>query len=281
MHTHLIKAMHIQLKDLKALSANCDQKLSEFAKYSHALLKYAKKTDKAVYYKVRFPGDEKFKYLGGRSNQTVRNIQAHRFYREFIEVIDRDIALIEDFLGQFEPFNFSDINSKLPNVYRNSYAESATSGKRKALEWKTKKEKYKANKPIIRPEELTQPTIDGKYVRSKAEALIYNYLYEAGYTFVYELPLEGTTRLFYPDFTILSEIDFKSETRIEHHGMLGDMGYRKNAEDREADYWENGFLPNRDVYFTYDDNKGVLDMSPIIEILEMHVRPTGKSFLTS
>lgn len=277
MHTHFIKVMHRHLNDLKVLSTNCDQKLSEFAKYSHALLKYAKKTKNAVYYKGRFPGDEKFRYLGGRSNQIDRNIQAQRFYREFIEIIDRDIALIEDFLAQYEPVDFSNVNSKLPGVYRNSYAASASSVERKALEWKAKMEKYKASKPIIRPEELTQPTIDGKYVRSKAEALIYNYLYEAGYTFVYELPIEGETRLFYPDFTILSEIDFKSVTRIEHHGMLGDPGYRDNAEAREADYWENGFLPNRDVYFTYDDNKGVLDMRPIIEILESKVRPSGKT----
>ena len=110
-------------------------------------------------------------------------------------------------------------------------------------------------------------------VRSKSEALIYNFLLEAGYTFVYELPLKGTHRTFFPDFTILSEIDYKTEIRIEHQGMYGKDDYRDRSEAREYDYWSNGFLPGRDVYFTFDDNKGGCDIGPIAEILKSRVRP--------
>ena len=134
-------------------------------------------------------------------------------------------------------------------------------------------EEEKKKYPIIYPEELTQPTIDGNMVRTKSEALIYNALYEAGYTFVYELPLQGDSRLFYPDFSILSEIDYKTVIRIEHHGMMGDESYRNKAEVREYDYWNNGYLPNRDVYFTYDDRNGKCDFTPIAEILFCRVRP--------
>jgi hypothetical protein len=136
-------------------------------------------------------------------------------------------------------------------------------------------EKEKKKYPVYKPEELKHRTIDGSYVRSKSEALIYNALIDAGYTFVYELPLEGKTRLFYPDFTILSEIDYKTEIRIEHHGMMDNLGYKDSAEAREYDYWYNGFLPNRDVYFTYDDNHGNFDMYPITEILRSRVRPVS------
>ena len=50
--------------------------------------------------------------------------------------------------------------------------------------------------------------------------------------------------------------------------------YRDRSETREYDYWSNGFLPGRDVYFTFDDNKGRLDIGPIVEILKSRVRPT-------
>ena len=110
-------------------------------------------------------------------------------------------------------------------------------------------------------------------VRSKSEALIYNFLLEAGYTFVYELPVKGSYRTFFPDFTILSEIDFKTEIRIEHQGMYSKNDYRDRSEAREYDYWSNGFLPSRDVYFTFDDNRGGFDIGPIIEILKSRVRP--------
>ena len=53
---------------------------------------------------------------------------------------------------------------------------------------------------------------------------------------------------------------------------MDDEGYRDNSEAREYDYWYNGFLPGRDVYFTFDDNRGTLDISPIIEILNSRVR---------
>ena len=89
---------------------------------------------------------------------------------------------------------------------------------------------------------------------------------------MYELPLKGPNRTFYPDFTILSEIDYKTEVRIEHQGMYDKDDYRDRSEAREYDYWSNGFLPARDVYFTFDDNKGGFDIGPILEILKSRVR---------
>jgi len=110
-------------------------------------------------------------------------------------------------------------------------------------------------------------------VRSKSEAFIYNYLFEHGYTFVYELPFEKDGKWFYPDFTILSEIDYQSVIIIEHQGAMSVETYRDGAFKREYKYWNAGMLPNYDVYFTYDTNRGAFDISPIKEILHTRVRP--------
>ena len=54
---------------------------------------------------------------------------------------------------------------------------------------------------------------------------------------------------------------------------MSDPKYKDDSEVREYDYWKNGMLPNRDVYFTYDDNRGGFDIGPIIDILRLRVRP--------
>lgn len=52
------------------------------------------------------------------------------------------------------------------------------------------------------PEQLTQPTISGKMVRSKSEALIDTILYKHQLPYRYECALPIGNKIFYPDFTI-------------------------------------------------------------------------------
>lgn len=277
MEDNMLIMMNRHLDELKRIRDRSSKRLIAISEYSDWTLKQGATVNGVTYYNAIRPGSKQRIYLGNQSKESVIRIQESRYLGELVKTVNRDIDLIEQFLEFYESVHFVNINEKLPKVYRNNKALSARDKKRVAASWKSRKEKEKAKYPIYRPEELKQPTIDGNYVRSKSEAMIYNYLLEHGYTFVYELPLEGKTRLFYPDFTILSEIDYKTEIRIEHHGMMGDDGYRQNAEAREYDYWYNGYLPGRDVYYTYDDNRGVFDIMPIAEILNSRVRPLSNS----
>ncbi len=274
MEKHLLRSAHRFLDELKNMDAKRSARLCELEEYSDLQLKIATVKNGIPYYSFKKRGEKKFAYLGNQSNLTVRRIHEARFIRKSLDIIRKDIDLLETFLRNYESVEFQHVNSQLPKRYWNLRAESAIVRKKKAREWKDKMEKYKLQFPPYRPEELIHTTIDGTKVRSKSEALIYNMLFEAGYTFVYELPLKGKTRTFYPDFTILSEIDYKTVIRIEHQGKMGDDEYRQRSEAREYDYWNNGFLPNRDVYFTYDDCKGGFDITPIVEILCSRVRPS-------
>lgn len=275
MESVLIRTIDKCLDEYKRAWNRSNNRHMEIQQFSSWLLKQGACVNGKTYYNVRKPESSKLEYLGSQTNETVIRIQEERYLREQLTVLERDIQLMEDFLEQYESVSFENITARLPKVYRNDKALSARDKRRVAASWKYRKEKEKAKYPPYKPEELKHRTVDGNYVRSKSEAAIYNYLYEAGYTFVYELPLEGNTRRFFPDFTILSEIDYTTEVRIEHHGMMDDSGYRNNAEAREYDYWYNGYLPGRDVYFTYDDNRGALDITPIMEILNSRVRPLG------
>ena len=272
MENLMLRYIRRHLANLKNIRERSYRRYMELDPYSSFFLKPGACVNGNTYYNLKRPGEKKRSYLGNQDNPTVIRIQEARYLRKLVEVADQDIILMENFLEQYESISFASINEKLPKSYRNKKSLAARDKKRIATAWKSRMEKKKAKYPVYKPEELKHRTVDGKYVRSKSEGLIYNFLLEGGYTFVYELPLEGKTRLFYPDFSILSEIDYKTVIRIEHHGKMNDPGYRDNAEVREYDYWFNGYLPGRDVYFTYDDNHGNFDIFPIAEILQSRVR---------
>lgn len=271
MENKLLLDIRNYLAQLKTIRNNQQVRLRELSDYSQLVLKPLCKRNNHVYYGVCKFGDKRVRYLGNESKMEVDLIRESRYLAKSIETIERNIKLIEVFLAKYESISFGSINMRLPKAYRSGSFRADIRDKA-AKKWKQKAEAYKATFESYRPEELTQTTIDGSLVRSKSEALIYNYLLEAGYTFVYELPLKGPHRTFYPDFTILSEIDYKTEVRIEHQGMYEKNDYRERSESREYDYWSNGFLPARDVYFTFDDNKGGFDIGPILEILKTRVR---------
>ena len=268
----MIRDINYYLNQLKVIKGRQQERLASIRGYSDTVIKPLIRRGDHIYYGAQISCNGKVRYIGDDSKPEIRLIREARYLSKSIETIDKDIVLLEHFLERYESISFVSINGKLPKTYRSSELRVDVRNKA-ARKWKQQAEAYKATFDPYRPEELIHRTADGSYTRSRGEALIYNYLLEAGYTFVYELPLKGETRTFFPDFTILSEIDYKTEIRIEHQGMYSDNDYRRRSEAREYDYWINGYLPGRDVYFTYDDNKGAFDIIPIIDILKMRIRP--------
>ena len=272
-----IKKLNIELKDLQRKQK---ARLDKLRKYTGFKLYASKKSNGVYYYLVKRPGEKKMKYVGNESKPLIRTIMEARYLEKSLEFLDCDIELLDNFLKEFKSVSFRNVTDSLPKTYRSRRSKGNKPKERLAAEWKEKAEKYKASKGTFREEELVHTTEDGKKTRSKSEMTIYNYLLAHDYTFVYELPVEKETRTFYPDFSILSEIDYETVIYIEHQGKMSDPKYKDNSEAREFDYWKNGILPNRDVYFTYDDNRGGLDIRPIIDILRLKVRPVvweGKS----
>lgn len=88
-------------------------------------------------------------------------------------------------------------------------------------------------------------TQDGHYVRSRAEAMIDNYLYEKGLVHAYErrLPIEVEV---YSDFYIPS-----GKVYIEYWGMEGKPDYDKRKQEKLEIYAENQFnlieLTDKDI----------------------------------
>ena len=94
-----------------------------------------------------------------------------------------------------------------------------------------------------------------------------------GITFVYELPTKVGSKIRYPDFTILSEVDYKTTILIEHQGMLDQEIYRNHFKNRICDYWYAGYIQGVNIFFTFSRIDGSLDMEPILDIIQLKIRP--------
>ena len=133
------------------------------------------------------------------------------------------------------------------------------------------KDKY----PPFKPEQLKHPVLDESKVRSKSEVIISNILLAAGIPFVYEVPIFIDGKMLLPDFRILSLIDLKTEIIIEHQGMIFVDEYaQKHIRSVKLYLKSDEWVPNKNLFFTFDDAKETLDVQQVISILRKYVKPT-------
>ena len=115
----------------------------------------------------------------------------------------------------------------------------------------------------------------GEQVRSKSEQLIANLLYRLNIPYRYEYPIEvnvnGRTRTWYPDFTIL-DLRNRREIYLEHLGMLDDTREENNysaiAFWKMKVYEENGMYEGKNMLYSFETGAAPLD----ITYVEMKVR---------
>ncbi len=267
------------LSEIKSKHSAQKKRLAQLDNYASMQLKVKTVGDNRYYY-VLNAEKNKLQYLGGDSNEYVRKIQEAHFLRLSTREMQYEIKLIEKVLRLSRNVDYDSINKKLCKTYRDAKVSLNSSGPAIAKEWKVTMENYKKTFPPFRPEELKHKTRDGNYVRSLGEALIYNYLLEMGIFFVYELPLRirynNKDSLLLPDFTILSEIDYKTIIYIEHQGMMNEQQYRNKFNETVFKYWTNNYLPERDVFFTFSLPNGGFDDTPISSIISRYVRPSNR-----
>ena len=264
------------MQDLREQLARQRNQLSQIENNVSKKLKMRCHSNGRNYYFIRDTPGEKYIYAGKSSNPKVRSIQEAHFLHRSVCELEREIRIIEKMLEQSRYEGYESVDRMLSPAYRGA-VPTAIDQASAAVEWKRSMEAYKKTFPPFRPEELIHKTRDGTYVRSKGEALIYNYLLDIGVVFVYELPLRirlgSKNSLLLPDFTLLSEIDYKTVIYIEHQGMMSTPKYREKFNDSVYKYWLNGYLPERDVFFTFDLPNGGFDDRPISNIIRHSVRP--------
>ena len=227
------------------------------------------------YYYCKKPGESRYRYLGKDGCEDVLLIKEARYYKESLSLIQTNLDVCKKLLDKFRLTDYDSINEHLPLSYKDPvmllpHTHKNTRGTR----WKEEREAYKESCGPWYPEDLKDRTTDGSMVRSKSEALIYNQYYNYDATFVYELPIRlRTGQVRHPDFSILSELDWTTVILHDHQGMYGMPDKRRKYEEDMCLYWQNGFIPGVNIFYTFDDPRGGFDISPVHDIMKTKIRP--------
>lgn len=116
------------------------------------------------------------------------------------------------------------------------------------------------------PEQRTQKTASGIYVRSKSEAIIDMYLYTNQIPFRYECLLKLGEFTAFPDFTIrhpkTGEIYY-----WEHFGMMDNPAYAQKAFSKMQEYTNHGIFPSVQLITTYESKEQPLSIEMVEKIV--------------
>ncbi|MBQ6389207.1 MAG: hypothetical protein IJH90_06180 [Mogibacterium sp.] len=247
--------------------------------YENRILKKHPSSRGNVHYCFREKGFKNHKYLGTAENVEVNKIKEAHYLKLSRKIIKKNLDAFNKVIQMLEDVDYDSVNGKLPEIYRGAKLDfgNAGSGDERCRIWKQRAVAYKAKFAPYRPEDLKYKTVDGTWVRSYSEVVIYNLLLYLGLTFVYELPLVTKIRKFLPDFTILSEKDYTTTIIIEHQGMMSDPKYRNKFRDRVYEYLMAGYVQGVNIFYTFDLYDSGVDTDPVLDIINLKIRPLDRA----
>jgi hypothetical protein len=235
---------------------------------SFRLRKTCRKSGKYYFY-AKGKGSSKFVYIGPKGSPDVKRICEAHFLKEAIRRIDVNISIINSFTKDYLATDHSSINESLPSTYRSDTIPASLDYQREGALWKKQRLSFQSEFPENYPEYKTETASDGVRIKTISEVVLYERLKAAGLYVIYELPLvlHDYGPPMYPDFTILSPIDMKTEIIVEYVGRLDLPKYRDDFARRVNRYISNGFKPGVNLFFIYSDANGHIDSLQINRLI--------------
>ena len=119
------------------------------------------------------------------------------------------------------------------------------------------------------PENKRHRTSDGIWVKTVSEVTLYEMVKSAGLALIYELPLpmKDYGPPVYPDITVLSPIDMKTEIIIEYVGRLDLREYREEFARKIGRYIKSGYKLGTNLFLVYSDSEGHIDSMQIKKVI--------------
>lgn len=249
-----------------------EKKLDDLKEYEGMILIPSIRPSGRVYYYTFDPKTGKRKYLGGEECEAVQCIKAMHHMKLSVKLMERNSSLLIPVIEGYADTDPDAVEALLPKVYQNSRFELAGPADPRAAEWKKAKEQFKANYlrkyPDKHPETLTYERRNGDKMRSKSEGSIADILDLNELTFVYELPHRCNGYWLLSDFTVLSPLDYFSEIIIEHAGRMDLESYRNKYIFSLEQYMKEGYRPNINLFFTFDNLDKTFSEIPVQNILD-------------
>ncbi len=118
-------------------------------------------------------------------------------------------------------------------------------------------------------ESLTIRAADGRFVRSKSEALIISCLQMKKIAYRYEEAVSTNRGIIHPDFTIRHPLTDELYY-WEHFGMMDKQSYADSAFRKMQLYCEEGYIPGIQLIMTFETGGKPLSPSDVNQILELY-----------
>lgn len=269
MDADLLIRLKYELKQLEHDREIYAKRLEPIKGYRSYKLRRNVHADGKVYYYFRKEKESVFSYLGKDTHPIVRNIQeAHRLDAA-IKAIDKNIKSISNLLQDYKSYDEQSINSALHKAYRGSLIPQSDAYSEASRKWKEEMQILLDRFPENYPDNKTEHASDGTMLKTVSELVAYERLIGSGLATIYELPLPSNDYRspLYPDFTVLSPIDFKTTIIIEYVGRLDLQAYREAFSYRINRYMKNGYIPGVNLFFVFGDEDGHIDSMQLNRII--------------
>jgi len=271
LNAELSHRINYELKLLERAKREYSKRLDDLRDYKGSVLRRTiPGNGKHYYYSVKQKGSKTYRYVGPSDHRIVRQVREARFLKEALRRVDRDINLMKSLRDGFLPFDPSSVCGSLPETYRGEVPPVSEMYERAGKKWLSKRLEFQRGFPENYPERKRHKTSDGVKVKTISELVVYERFKAAGLFQIYELPLPpadyGPT--LYPDFTILSPVDMKSEIIVEFAGRMDRQDYREDFARRVGRYIASGFIPGVNLFFIFGDNDGNIDSTQITKVIE-------------
>lgn len=248
-------------------------KIEEFQKNApKGCLKYQRKGRKTYFYHQFWDENSKSwkrKYIKKENSLLMKELAQKHYYTEIYGVINRNVSALKDLIQKYHPENVQETYEDLSDVRKKLIEPLVISEEERIRKWNL--EQYVSNS--FHPENLRFETEQGDFVRSKSEVIIANILFQhrKDILYKYEKPLEVLVdrkiKTIYPDFTIMN-IHTGKIWYWEHAGRMDDPIYANEFVKKTNTYVTNGFLPGKDVIFTYETMVNPIEIFAIRRIVE-------------
>lgn len=236
------------------------------------------KTKGKTYYKwfvsLRQKGKKVHIYIPRSKHRLAQDLARKHLYQKKLEDTVRELEALDSYLKKHRANSDIDRLIDLPAIGNLLAADDPAIPVSMDDElYKWKHAKYERN--MEHPETLTVRTVDGNYVRSKSEALIYMLLLNYQIAFRYECRLDVGGYIYHPDFTIRHPVTGEI-FYWEHIGKIDKPDKVIDFMQRLRVYINNGILPDHNLILTFESEGHPLDFSIVQDKIEEFFFCSGK-----
>ena len=203
-------------------------------------------------------------YITKDKIRIAKNLAQKEYNAAFISMAKRELSRLEKESRILSKDNADIVYEGTSEFRRKLIVPYLKTDEMYAEEWR--KKDYKTNP--YKPERKIYETKKGDKVRTKAEAIIADILFDLEIPYRYEQGVilkNGKIR--YPDFTLLNKCT-REEIYLEHLGLLDSEEYRADNLAKMDEYRASGIYLGKNLIITYETSKNPLDIGGIRGMLK-------------